>query len=86
MTFWEIQFLMSFRYLQSQNIFVRSSSERFKDRARVYVVNGDGDDDDDDHEGEDEDSSAADDLLKFSEKHEFEVSRSSLIRFETLMS
>ena len=35
-------------------------------------------DDDDDQEGEDEDSSAADDLLKFAEKHEFEVSRSSL--------
>ena len=83
LTFREIQFLMSFRYLQSQNIFVRSSSERFKDRARVYVVNGDGDDDDDDHEGEDEDSSAADDLLKFSEKHEFEVNHLIRNHFET---
>ncbi len=50
-----------------------SSSERFKDRARVYVVNGDDVDDVADDDGEEEDSSAADEILKFSEKHEFEV-------------
>jgi hypothetical protein len=55
-------------------IFSSSSSERFKDRARVYVVNGDDVDDvGDDDDGEEEDSSAADEILKFSEKHEFEV-------------
>ena len=48
----------------------RSSPDRVKDRARVYIVNtGNGSD-----ENEEEDnSSIADDILKFSEKHEFEV-------------
>ena len=48
----------------------RSSPDRVKDRARVYIVNtGNGSD-----ENEEEDnSSLVDDILKFSEKHEFEV-------------
>ena len=49
-----------------------SSSERFKDRAHIYVVNGD-EDEEVEPDDEDESSSLADDLLKFSEKHEFEV-------------
>jgi hypothetical protein len=52
-------------------LFVSYSSGEAKNRGRVYVVNGD-----EEHDGDD--SSAADDVLKFSEKHEFEVRRKDL--------
>ena len=57
----------------------RSSPDRVKDRARVYIVNtGNGSD-----ENEEEDnSSLVDDILKFSEKHEFEVMTFGIIVHE----